>query len=392
MPDSSHYVFALQIEDPRRFKDIFGSAFSAIVWHDIVHSFSRLSRQILIRYSLLSDIVAPRWGRCFCSFQPKQPAIQADMEEQAEALTAAARQLVREMLQRNLGAATGSRWDFKVVVTPAREDYRDPRRINRELDSLFNALPVQAVSLLSINRDQLVEIITEKKVEIYLQPIVALPGEAVIGYEALSRGRHAGALLGADQLFAAAAHLGLTEELELVCIENALDAIKKIPEPYWLSINVGPALLKSAAFAALVFKEGLKPFWPRIVFELTEHLPLESVLELQAAVQALNDRGMCLSLDDTGCGFFDLSTVEKFRPRIVKLCITIIRRIGRSKGTYAEFSDTVSRLAEYGDCVLGEGVEEKAQVEVLKQCGVAMAQGYFFDKPLPVAEVFGDSP
>jgi EAL domain-containing protein (putative c-di-GMP-specific phosphodiesterase class I) len=156
-----------------------------------------------------------------------------------------------------------------------------------------------------------------------------------------------------------------------------------------MSINVGPALLRSAAFADLVFNEALKPFWPRLVFELTEHLPLDSVLALQAAARRLTDHGMCLSLDDTGCGFFDLSAVETFRPRIVKLCITVVRRIGRSARTRAEFADTVARLSAYGDCILGEGVEEMAQLEVLKQCGVAMAQGYYFDKPQPAEVILG---
>lgn len=79
-----------------------------------------------------------------------------------------------------------------------------------------------------------------------------------------------------------------------------------------------------------------------------------------------------------------------FRPRIVKLCITIIRRIGRSEKTLSEFNETVSRLAEYGDHILGEGVEELGQLAVLKRCGVSMAQGYYFDTPRPAREVLKD--
>jgi EAL domain-containing protein (putative c-di-GMP-specific phosphodiesterase class I) len=80
--------------------------------------------------------------------------------------------------------------------------------------------------------------------------------------------------------------------------------------------------------------------------------------------------------------------VKKFRPKIVKLCITVIRRIGLSDDILEEFREAVSRMAEYGEYILGEGVEQKEQLDLLNQCGVSMAQGYYFDKPKPAKEVF----
>ena len=192
----------------------------------------------------------------------------------------------------------------------------------------------------------------------------------------------------ADLLFGTAAHLGLTEELELVCIERALDWITKMPPTLWISMNIGPTLLNRSAFLDLIFQDRLKPFWPRLIFELTEHLPIDSVIELQETIRHLKNHRICLSLDDTGCGFFDLHTVEKLRPKIVKLCITVIRRIGRGGNILKEFNETVARISEFGEYILGEGVEQKIQLDILKQCGVSMAQGYYFDKPKPAKDVF----
>ena len=388
MLESRYHVFALQIEDSDRFIDIFGLVVSSIIWDDIVDGYKRIAQKILRRYKILSSVVAPFWGRCFLPFVLNQPSIPVDREEQISSLTAAARQLIREMLQNNLGMSTGTKLNFKIIITPIQEDYTDTHGINEKLDKLFKTLSGISYPFLPISRDRFLEIIDKKAVETYFQPIISLPKEKIVGYEALSRGSLNGSIQEADLLFGTAAHLGLNEELELVCIERALDWITKIPPILWMSINIGPSLLKRAAFLDLIFQERFKPFWPRLIFELTEHLPIDSVIELQETIRHLKNHGICLSLDDTGCGFFDLYTVKKFRPKIVKLCITVIRRIGRGGDMLKEFTETVSRVSQFGEYILGEGVEQKIQLDILKQCGVSMAQGYYFDKPKPANKIF----
>jgi len=388
MSESRNYVFALQIEDSDRFIDIFGPAVSSIAWDDIFNGYTKIAQKILRRYKTASTVVSPFWGRCFLPFELDQLSMPIDMAEQIPVLTAAASQLVHRMLQNNLGTATGSRLDFKVLIAPIQEDNRTIDNINEKLDNLFKTLSRVSSPSLPITRDQILTIIEKKAVETFVQSIVSLPEEKTVGYEALTRGSFNGSLQDADILFGAAAHFGLTQELELVCVESALDWINKIPDTLWMSINIGPTLLNSWTFLDLIFQQRFRPFYPRLVFELTEHLPIESVKELQKTVQHLKNNGICLSLDDTGCGFFDLYTVKKFRPKIVKLCITVIRRIGRSAAVLKEFNETVSRIAEFGEFVLGEGVEQKKQLDVLKQCGVSMAQGFYFDKPKPAKEVF----
>lgn len=388
MSESRNHVFAIQIEDPDRFEDIFGSSVSSIVWDDIVNGYKNIAQKLLQRYKIISSVVSPFWGRCFISFELKPSSIPMDMEEQISALTAAGSQLMREMLNNHLGIATGSRLNFKIVITPIQGDYRDIHGINKKLDECFTTLSSVSYPFYPITRDQLLQILEKKEVETFVQPIVSLPKEKIVGYEALSRGSFDNSLQGSDLLFGAAAHFGLTEEIELVCIEKALDWITKIPKILWMSINIGPGLLKSPAFTDLIFQERFKPFWPRLIFELTEHLPIDSVIDLLEIIKRLKNNNIFLSLDDTGCGFFDLYAVEKFSPKIVKLCITVIRRIGRSEAILKELNQTVSKISVFSECILGEGVEQKAQLDVLKQIGVTMAQGYYFDKPKPAKDVF----
>lgn len=388
MSNTGKYVFALQIENADRFIDIFGPNVSSIAWDDIVVGYRQITQKLFQRYHLLSDVVSPSWGRCFIIFATKQSSMPLDMEEQISALTAAGRQLVREILQENLGVATGSHLDFKIIVAPIQNDLRDTQRINEKLNTLFKSLPPISSPFGSITYHEFAKIIERKEIETFVQSIVSLPDEVAVGYEALSRGPSNSAVQGADLLFGTAAHFGLTEKLELLCLEKALKWLVKVPAPLWMSINIGPASLKSPAFPDLIYQHYLKPFLPRLVIELTEHLPVGSAIEFQEIIQNLKRNGIRLSLDDTGCGFFDLDTVEKLRPEIVKLCITVINRIGQGSDILKEIKNAVSKIAQFGGETLGEGVERKEQLDELKQCGVSLAQGYYFDRPRLAEEVF----
>lgn len=388
MSESNKYMIALQIENSDRFIEIFGAEVSSIAWNDIVAGFKETAKKILQRYRITSDVVSPFWGRCFLSFAAKQSSIPLDMEEQILVLTKAGKQLIREMLQNNLGMASGSKLNFKIIVAPVQEDFGNIQKVNEKLNILFKSLTSLSSPSPTVTRDQFIKIIEKKEIETLAQSIVSLPTEEIVGYEALSRGPSNSSIHRADMLFGTAAHFGLTQELELACIEKALDWIEKIPATLWMSFNIGPDLLKSSTFMELISQQHLKPFWPRLVFELTEHLPIESALEFQEIIRNFKSNGIRLSLDDTGCGFFDLNTVEKLKPDIVKLCITVISRIGRSNNVAKEIEDTVSKIARFGGKTLGEGVEKKQQLDVLKQCGVSLAQGYYFDKPKPMEKIF----
>jgi EAL domain-containing protein (putative c-di-GMP-specific phosphodiesterase class I) len=299
--------------------------------------------------------------------------------------------MIREMLQNQFGMATGTNIDFKLTITSLQQDITDARSINEIIDKSIQSVSTVGSPYIAITRDQFIKIIERREIETYLQPIVSLAQESIVGYEALSRGPMQSPVHRADLLFGTAANLGLTQELELACVARALDWAAKVPVQYWFSINIGTALLTDPAFWDLISRDQLKPILPRLVFELTEHLPIDLAQEVQEAVHDLKGRGIRLALDDTGCGFANLFAVETLRPEIVKLCITVISWIGRSRDVAQEIQEIADRIAQLGGSTLGEGVERKEQVEVLKQCGVSLAQGYYFGHPKPAQEVLASN-
>ena len=388
MPESSNHVLALQIVDCQRFIERFGQWMSAAVWDEVVVAFYQIAQKVLSRHHIFSPVIAPSWGRCIIFFKFDVSAFVFDLDEQIDAISNAAGHMARQMLQEHLGKATGRQLNFKIAVTAVRKNVDDIQGLNMRLDSLFSNLPNCSAPFSSVNRQYVQRILNNEEIETYFQPIFSTDTEMIVGYEALSRGPKNTVLYDADMLFGTAAYWGLTETLELLCIKQALSWMEKIPDTYWVALNVGPALLKTAAFSDLVFQERLKTHWPRLIFELTEHLPLDAFQDLRSAIDTLKSRSISVSLDDTGCGFADFQTSEVLKPKIIKLCITITRQIRKEADALKAFNDAVAKLLRNSEVVLGEGVEQQAQLELLKTCGVSMAQGFYFERPRPAAEIF----
>jgi EAL domain-containing protein (putative c-di-GMP-specific phosphodiesterase class I) len=366
---------------------IFGASLVLVAHKDITEGFKDIAHRLLKRYNILSDVTSPSFGLWFVPFSIRRSDIPADPDEQIKALTAAGKQLVRTMLQENFGMATGTKVDFKLAVIPIPEGVSDPDRINSYIRTSLYQHASAGKQYATISPEEFKKIIDTRSIDIYLQPIVSLSQENIVGYEALSRGPANSPIYQAADLFGTASHFGLREELEMACISKALDWAMKLPEPYWMSINIGPNLITRQGFYDLITRQDLNDLLSRIVFEITEHIPIPTAERLQRTVHDIRELGIRLALDDTGCGFADIDTVRFLRPDIVKICISIIRRIGKHPYIERDIRLTVDRITQFGADVLGEGVERRVEVDVLKDCQVSLAQGYYYGRPEPAEHV-----
>lgn len=387
MPNNERYILAVQLHHPGHFQQIFGSAIVQLAHADLTRGIDRFCAPLLKRYQCDSEVISPFFGRWYRIFGVKTSMMGVDMQEQIPVLRETALARMRDLLIGCFGQATGSRLDFCCVITPAPERL-DVESINLTVDLALKSASRPCPFSSGIVGESIQNLIDHGKLLSYFQPIVSLEDETIVGYEALSRGPFGTQMHLADPLFCAARHFGLTEELELACLKQSIGWLVHIPSPLWISVNLGPKLLMSPEFRQYLLDPFIKPLLPRIVFELTEHLPIESAVRLHSTLTELLDQGIRLSLDDTGCGFFDLTTVEELRPEIVKLCITVVSRIGRGPEVEQEIRRTIQEITRLGGSTLGEGVEHSYQVEALKQYGAALAQGNYFGRPGLASELF----
>lgn len=388
MSNDQQYIFVIQLNQPDRFKAIFGESIVELAYADLTRDIQRLTENLLQKYQHYGSVVTEHFGRWYTLFRPKDSLMPFDMIEQISVLREVGMVRMHELLLANFGQATGCRQEFRILILPAPENAHT-ESINQAID-LALLTPAEAGPVLySAESQALLNLLIEgNQLECYFQPIFSLNDQKIVGYEALTRGPADSTLYTADALFSAARQFGMTQALEFTCLKRSIAWLTHIPEHFWISVNLGPELFMSLQFRQYLSSPKIIPLLPRVVFELTEHLPIESAVQLHTVLKALRNARFKLSLDDTGCGFFDMATVEELRPEIVKLCITVISRIGRKDGIELEISRTIQAITQLGGVSLGEGVENAYQAEVLTRCGATLAQGNFFGLPKSANELF----
>ena len=117
----------------------------------------------------------------------------------------------------------------------------------------------------------------------------------------------------------------------------------------------------------------------------TENAHVKDYEGLMAVIEPLRRRGMRLAVDDAGSGYSGLQHILQLRPDIIKLDISLTRNIDSDLSRRALASARIGFAAATSSKIVAEGVETAGELATLKALGVHMAQGYFLNKPMPLA-------
>lgn len=228
------------------------------------------------------------------------------------------------------------------------------------------------------------EVLASRNITTLFQPILDINNESILGYEALSRGPKDSNLFNPLSLFSKAHELGLLSELELLCREKAIEWFVAHDLPGKLFLNVSPsALLESAhpkgETLQILAKYGLPA--SRVVIEITETEPLLNSDLLPEAINHYRNLGLHIAVDDFGSGYSGLKQWSEIKPDIVKIDRYFIDHCDKSI-VKKEFLRSILELAKITNTrVIAEGIERTKELELLKQLGVELAQGFLLEKP-----------
>jgi len=196
-----------------------------------------------------------------------------------------------------------------------------------------------------------------------------------------------------DQFIPIAEETGLMPELGAYIMNKAMADIsalqykKKIS--FQLSINVS-----ARQFVQLNFFENLldciacyKSPYLKITIEITESLFIENINRLLPIFQKMKDENISLSLDDFGTGYSSLSMLRNVPIDELKIDKSFVDYIVTNNNDCAMVASIITMGKNLGMKVLAEGVEDKQQANILQQAGCDIYQGYYFSKPLNLADL-----
>jgi EAL domain-containing protein (putative c-di-GMP-specific phosphodiesterase class I) len=158
--------------------------------------------------------------------------------------------------------------------------------------------------------------------------------------------------------------------------------------PYKVSVNVSLLQFSHPNFVLAVLnavkETGLLPTY--LELEITESVLMSQPTEVNKILMRLKDEGIQLAMDDFGTGYSSLAYLRDLPIDTVKIDKSFVQKLDaqNTEPFSRALVETIVGLAKHLDLeVVAEGVETAEQVEMLKQLGCNIGQGYYFSKPIP---------
>jgi len=106
-------------------------------------------------------------------------------------------------------------------------------------------------------------------------------------------------------------------------------------------------------------------------------------------IKQLLKSGLSFSIDDFGTGYSSLAYIKKFSHILSKIKIDrmFVNELIKSRSDQALVKSIITLADSLSIEVLAEGVESGKQEEALVGLGCDYAQGFFYSKPIPIADI-----
>jgi len=120
--------------------------------------------------------------------------------------------------------------------------------------------------------------------------------------------------------------------------------------------------------------------------EVTESAYTENAEQLIQVIEELRAKGYKIEMDDFGSGYSSLNMLSSMPIDVLKMDIAFIRNIERNEKDFRLVELIVDIARSLKVPVIAEGVETAGQLNLLRNAGCNLVQGYYFSAPLPAAE------
>ena len=240
------------------------------------------------------------------------------------------------------------------------------------------------------------ELIARRDLSAVFQPIIDFDDGAILGYEGLIRGPAGTPLETPFALFSQALAEGCALELEQAAARTCINAFAKLDFDGKLFLNFSAGAILQLADAqedtlALLRHRGVDP--QRIVIELTEQSTILDVASFLPVISTLRAAGAQFALDDYGTANASMNLWVRLQPDVVKIDRFFIHGIATDSLKFEAVRAMQHFANASGARLVAEGIEDEADLIVVRDMGIGCGQGFFFGRPhaQPASSVTDDA-
>jgi diguanylate cyclase (GGDEF)-like protein/PAS domain S-box-containing protein len=233
--------------------------------------------------------------------------------------------------------------------------------------------------------------IKQHHILLHYQPQVTKEGR-ITGVEALVRWKDTrGGMISPAEFIPMAEASGLIfplgqQVLEIACKQLAVWAYRPKFSHLTIAVNVSARQFNQDGFVEQIQSalelSGANPH--RLKLEITESMLVSSIEDVIAKMNALKSIGVGFSLDDFGTGYSSLSYLKRLPLDQLKIDQGFVRDILVDPNDAAIARTVVALANSMSLSVIAEGVETRAQRDMLAALGCHNFQGYLFGCPMAI--------
>jgi EAL domain-containing protein (putative c-di-GMP-specific phosphodiesterase class I) len=135
----------------------------------------------------------------------------------------------------------------------------------------------------------------------------------------------------------------------------------------------------------LISETGLSP--ADIILEITEGVAMAAIESNFQLMEAFRNRGHRISVDDFGTGYSSLAYLKRFPLDTLKIDQVFIRELALDADDFVITKAIIDLGRSLGLKIIAEGIETASQLEILRQLGCNLGQGYYFQKACSAQDI-----
>ncbi len=228
---------------------------------------------------------------------------------------------------------------------------------------------------------------------LFLQPIMDIRQNLIIGHEALLRMiNEKGETVTPSSFLDIAERFGLIHDIDRWVVSRAIHLIQELKQdskPAYLEVNLSGRSFADKKLLPLIRNElaetGIDP--ASLVFEITETALIENMAAAQLFIAELKSLGFRFALDDFGIGFSSFNYIKLLPVDYLKIDGSFVRNLPHDTVDQHLVKAMVEVSRGLGKKTIAEFVENEETLRLLREYGVDYAQGYHIGKPRHVSEL-----
>jgi diguanylate cyclase (GGDEF)-like protein len=232
--------------------------------------------------------------------------------------------------------------------------------------------------------------------EMKYQPVIDVSTGEVVGVEALARWQHPVHGNISPSRFVALAELNASSsDLDRWVIKRAMRDIGELkadltmPDDAYVSVNLSGQSLSDEGLGAYIVgcveDADLDP--SVVMLEITESTIMADKDEAVAVLQRLRKHGFDIAIDDFGTGYSSMAYLRDLPLSVLKIDRGFVRGIPEDTHSMAIVRSLIELARSLDLQVVAEGVETQEHLDVLREHGCGLAQGWWWSPALSVAEL-----